>query len=55
MFGKVFVRQFGKDDDGKIFLLDPGCAMLEESRLPILKRIKRAIIEMVGMVFEDIT
>ena len=55
MFGKVFVRQFGKDDNGKIYLLDPGCAMLEESRLPILKRIKRAIIEMVGMVFEDIT
>lgn len=55
LFGKLYVRQFGKDEDGKIYLLDPGCAMLEESRLPILKRIKRAIIEMVATVFEDIT
>lgn len=54
-FGKLLVRQFGKDEDGKLYLLDPECAMLEKARLPILKRIKRTIIEMVGMVFEDIT
>lgn len=52
---KYLERQFGKDKNDNLYLCDPGCARLEEHRLPILKRIKRAIFELVGMMMEDIT
>lgn len=48
-------RQFGKDTEGNLYLCDPGCARLKEDRLPILKSIKRAIIEIVGMMIDEIT
>lgn len=53
--GKYLERQFGKDKEGRLYLCDPGCARLKEERLPILKRIKRAIFELITMLMEDLT
>lgn len=53
--GKYLERQFGKDEKGNLYLCDPGCARLKDDRLPILKRIKRAIIELIGMMIDEIT
>ena len=53
--GKYLERQFGKDEKGNLYLCDPGCARLKEEKLPIFKRIKRAIFELIGMMMDDIT